>query len=300
MKHPVRILLLTGSALAMGAGLAFAQMEPPPQPDMFGGPMGEGHGRMGGKFLGDFDANHDGKITKDEFKAGLARKYAQLAAKSGGVTLDSFLGSHLKEFRQMTDEKFRRADWNNDGKLSLDEFSVGPKAKFMLADKDGLGAISCAPHDKGGPGAKMMKADFTQHHPMMAAHWRGMGERCAEADINHDGKVTRAEVDKTIQIKFTEAAKGGNAVTPDEFYNLELARLRDMAQKRFDRADSNHDGKLSEAEFDVPAQKIFDHLDRNHDGVITADELKPQHGMRGGWRHGDDHNKDNGKGSGPQ
>ena len=299
MKHPVRILLLTGAAFAVGTGLAFAQMEPPPQPDMFGGPMGA-HGRMGDKFLADFDANHDGKVTRDEFKAGLARKYAQLAGKTGGVTLDSFLGSHLKEFRQHTDEMFRRADWNGDGKLSFDEFSVAPKAMFMHADKDGLGAISCAPHDRGGPGAKMMKANFMEHHPMMAAHWRGMGERCQEADLNHDGKVTRAEVDQLIKTKFQQTAKGG-FVTPDEFYNLELAKLHDMAQKRFDKADTDHDGKLSEAEFDAPAQKIFDHLDRNHDGVITADELKPQHGMRGGWRHGDhggDHDKDNG--SGPQ
>ncbi len=306
MKHPVRLLLLTGAALACGAGLAFAQMEQPPAPDMFGGPMG-GHGHMGDKFLADFDANHDGKVTKAEFEAGLAKKYAAMAGKSGGVTLDAFLGAHLKELRQHTDEMFRRADWNNDGKLSRDEFSVGPKAMFMHADKDGLGAISCAPHDHGGPGGKVMKAVFMHRHSGMASHWRGMGERCEEADLDHDGKVTRAEMDKTIQIKFTQAAKGGSFVTPDAFYQLELSRLHDMAQKRFDRADTDHNGKLSQAEFDAPAAKIFDHLDRNHDGVITAEELKPQHGEHGGWRHGDhdrgdhdrgEHDKDNG--SGPQ
>jgi Ca2+-binding EF-hand superfamily protein len=299
MKKPIRLLLLAGTALAMSAGLALAQMEPPPQPDMFGGPMG--HGRMSGKFLADFDANHDGKVTKAEFDAGLAKKYAALAGRNGGVTLDAFLGSHLKEFRQHTDEMFRRADWNGDGKLSLDEFSIAPKAKFMLADKDGLGAISCAPHTSGGPGAKMMKAGFRHRHSGMGAHWRGMGERCEQADLNHDGKVTRAEAVQAIQAKFSEAAKGGSFVTPDEFYNLELTRLRDAAQKRFDRADTNHDGKLSQAEFDAGAQKIFDRLDRNHDGVVTADELKPHHG-HGGWRHGD-HDKadhDKGNGSGPQ
>lgn len=295
MKHPVRFLVLAGTALAIGSSLALAQMEPPPQPDMFGGPMGEQHGRIAERFLGDFDANHDGKVTKDEFNAGLARKYDQLAAKNGGVTLGAFIGSHLKDIRQHTDEMFRRADWNNDGKLSLDEFSIAPKAKFMLADKDGLGAISCAHQERGGPGAKMMKARFANHHPMMAAHWRGMGERCEEADLNHDGKVTRAEVDKAIQAKFTQAAKGGSGITPDAFYALEMARLHDAAQKRFGRADTDHDGKLSKAEFIAPAQKMFDHLDRNHDGVITADELKPQH--RGG--HGDWHHGDHGKGKGP-
>lgn len=289
MKHPFRLLLLAGSALVMGSALALAQMESPPAPDMFGGPMGA-HGRMAERFLGDFDANHDGKVTKDEFNAGLGKKYDQLAAKNGGVTLDAFLGSHQKEFRQHTDEMFRRADWNNDGKLSLDEFSVAPRAKFMLADKDGLGAISCAPHkrEEAGPGRKMAAAAFMHRHPMMAEHWRGMGERCQEADLNHDGKVTRAEVDQKIHQVFTNAAKGGNALTPDEFSGLEQSRFREAAQKRFDRADTNHDGKLSKAEFTAPAQKMFDHLDRNHDGAITADELKPQHREgQGDWHHGD-------------
>jgi len=297
MKHPIRLLLVSGAALALGGGLAFAQMEPPPQPDMFGGPMG--HGRMADKILGDFDANHDGKITKAEFDAGLAKKFASLAGKNGSVTLDTFLAPHMKEFRQITDEMFRRADWNGDGKLTLDEFSVAPKAKFMLADRQGLGAVSCAPHDRGGPGAKAMKANFMGHHPMMRAGWRGMGERCQEADLNHDGKVTRAEAEQAIQAKFTETAKGGAAITPDEFYNLELKRLRDAAQKRFDRADTNHDGMLSQAEFDAGAEKIFDRLDRNHDGTITADELKPHRGMHGDWHHGDhgDHG-DQDKGSG--
>lgn len=296
MKHPIRFLLLTGTALAMGSSLALAQMESPPPPDMFGADMD--HSRMAERFLGDFDANHDGKVTKDEFNSGLARKYDLLAAKNGGVTLEAFIGSHLKDFRQHTDEMFRRADWNNDGKLSLEEFSVAPRAKFMMADKDGLGAVSCAPHTRreAGPGRKMADAAFMRNHPMMGArmvaHWRGMGERCEEADLNHDGKVTRAEVDQKIHQVFTDAAKGGNALTPDEFYGLELARFRQGAQKRFDRVDTNHDGKLSKAEFVAPAQKMFDHLDRNHDGVISADELKPRHGD---WRHGD-----HGKGPGPQ
>ncbi len=289
MKHPVRLLLLAGTALGLSTGLALAQMEAPPAPDLFGGP---GHGRMSERFLGDFDANHDGKVTRDEFNAGLAKKYDRLAGKNGGVTLDAFLDSHLKDIRQYTDEMFRRADWNNDGKLSLEEFSIAPKAKFMAADKDGLGAISCAPHHRGGPRMQHAKAEFAEHHPMMAAHWRGMGERCQEADLNHDGKVTRGEVDKAIQAKFTQTAKGASGITRDEFYSFELSRLREAAKKRFDRADTNHDGKLSKAEFAAPAQKMFDHLDRNKDGVITADELKPH-------RHGDWHHGAGRKGPGP-
>ncbi|HEV2560820.1 MAG TPA: hypothetical protein VGT78_01650 [Rhizomicrobium sp.] len=279
MKHPVRIVLLLGAALVAGAGIAAAQMEAPPQPDMFGhGPMGE-RGHMGERFLADFDANHDGKVTKDEFNKGVAAKYAAMAGNSGGITEAQFSDAHLKEFRQHTDNLFHRADWNGDGKLSLEEFSTAPRAKFMLMDRDGTGSISCAPHQAMGDAPGMRFG----HRGGMGG-WRGAGERCQEADLNKDGKVTRAEVEKAIAQKFAEAAKGGNAVTPDGFYNLEVARFRELNGKRFGKLDADHNGKLSQAEFTAPAQKIFARLDRNNDGVITADELQSHRGNRGDGR----------------
>jgi len=291
MKHPVRIALLLGAALVGGAGIAVAQMEPPPQPDMFGhGPMGQ-RGHMAERFLADFDANHDGKVTKDEFNKGVAAKYAAMAGNSGGISADQFGNSHAKELRQHADEMFHRIDWNNDGKLSLDEFAAPVHAKFMLADRQADGTISCAPHPTGdmhgdaGKMSDMHRGGPGTFHRRAMGGWRGIGERCQEADLNKDGKVTRAELDKTIQLKFSEAAKGGNSVTPDEFYNLMLARFRDMNAKRFQHLDTDHNGKLSMAEFSVPAQKMFARLDKNNDGVITADELQSHRGNRGDW-HG--------------
>lgn len=294
MKYPVRSLLLLGATLVAGGGLAFAQIEPPPTPDMFGhGPMGM-RGHMAERFLADFDTNHDGKVTKDEFDKGVAQKYAALAGNSGGITADQFGNSHAKDLRQHTDEMFHRIDWNGDGKLSLDEFSAPVRAKFMLADREADGTISCAPHPMGGMHDDKdkkddMHGDGGMHRGGPGMHrrggmggWRGIGERCQEADLNKDGKVTRAELDKTIEQKFADAAKGGNTVTPDEFYNLMLARFHDMNEKRFAHLDSDHNGKLSLAEFSAPADKMFAHLDKNNDGVITADELQPH--RHGGWK----------------
>jgi hypothetical protein len=41
----------------------------------------------------------------------------------------------------------------------------------------------------------------------------------------------------------------------------------------FDRADANHDGALTLAEFQADAEAFFRRLDRNHDGVIDGAEL---------------------------
>jgi hypothetical protein len=44
--------------------------------------------------------------------------------------------------------------------------------------------------------------------------------------------------------------------------------------KWFDRADANHDGKLTLAEASAGPLAMFDRADTNHDGTISPDEHK--------------------------
>jgi Ca2+-binding EF-hand superfamily protein len=54
----------------------------------------------------------------------------------------------------------------------------------------------------------------------------------------------------------------------------------------FDGADTDHDGRISRAEFAAAREKDFDRLDRNHDGVVSRDDFarllkfRPQAGSR--------------------
>ena len=136
--------------------------------------------------------------------------------------------------------------------------------------------------DMKGPGAGHGGKHFMHGH---GGHFRGgFMKICQEADLNKDGKVTRAEADKAIGDKYAAAVKGGKGMTPDEFYTLGRARFQNMEEHRFKHLDTNNDGKLSPAEFAVPGQKLFLHLDKNHDGVLTKDELtSPHRDHRGGW-----------------
>jgi Ca2+-binding EF-hand superfamily protein len=57
----------------------------------------------------------------------------------------------------------------------------------------------------------------------------------------------------------------------------------------FARADSNHDGRLSQAEFErARSQRLaeqFQKQDLNHDGALTQDEMRQGHQMRSARRH---------------
>ena len=56
-----------------------------------------------------------------------------------------------------------------------------------------------------------------------------------------------------------------------------LAAMTQRALDRFDRADTDHDGKITLSEAEGMALKHFDEMDSNHDGQVTREE-------RGGGR----------------
>lgn len=112
-------------------------------------------------------------------------------------------------------------------------------------------AGQAAPADQGTPGG------------------RGAG-MMMRADTNSDGKISRAEFAAMSEQRFTRMDKNGDGeVTADE--------LGDMAGRGpgggVMAADTDHDGKVSHAEFTAMATARFARMDANSDGEITADEM---------------------------
>jgi hypothetical protein len=98
-----------------------------------------------------------------------------------------------------------------------------------------------------------------------------------DADANHDGRTTHAEIDASIRADFDKAdANHDGSLDQKEFVNgapkpPEGARGRpphDPAAM-FGRLDWNNDGKLSPDEFSLPRRAMALHADRNGDGVIS-------------------------------
>lgn len=65
------------------------------------------------------------------------------------------------------------------------------------------------------------------------------------------------------------------AAAPSKFTIGPAASVSAAAQAAFDKADANHDGKLSpkEAAAHLPKGQRFQQLDTNHDGFLSSEEF---------------------------
>jgi hypothetical protein len=126
-----------------------------------------------------------------------------------------------------------------------------------------------------------------------------------EADTNKDGRITRAETDAAIALRFKKSDTNGDGTLNEAEFVTAMPKRPDRppmppegapppppegypTPPRFDPAarfratDWNGDGKLSPEEFAVPMKAMAINADRNGDGVISEDELRgPPHGPRG-------------------
>jgi len=285
MRSSSKVALLLGvAALLGGTGLAIAQMDGPPPPD---GPMqGLVHrDRLADRLSEEFDTNRDGKITHAEFNNVLGSRFAAATRGAKQMSADQFLAMHQADFAKHSAEMFHRADWNGDGRLTLEEFAAPQRAHFEMMDRSGSGVVSCSPAERvnfqAGGSTRSDKGRTGFGGGGRGFGGFGRARFCSEADLSRDGRVTRAEFDTVTAKQFSVTTNGAATMTMAQFTAEEGARYRDINAKMFKRLDTNGYGRLSLAEFAAPPEKMFDRLDRNHDGVITPDEMKPRFSRRG-------------------
>ena len=108
-------------------------------------------------------------------------------------------------------------------------------------------------------------------------------------DSDGDGRVTRAELDKTRAEKLESAdGNGDGQLTLEEFQVLWLEMARPMMVDRFQDLDEDGNGVVTEAELGQPLAAMFVYLDRDDDGAITAEELRGKHRKHRKHDHDDD------------
>jgi Ca2+-binding EF-hand superfamily protein len=185
-------------------------------------------------------------------------RFTMAARGRDALTPEEFGALYVQLGQARVDDQFRKADWNRDGKLSLDEYVAPIRARF-LAFEDVPGAESCA-------NAHVFRAAPT---PRVS----GRGRFCDAHDLNRDGRVTRGELDTVTARRFTQRSGGAKVMTSAQ-YRAEAGELeRRFAAGAFRSLDADRNGKLSYGEFAASDTKLFARLDANRDGIVARDEL---------------------------
>ncbi len=179
-------------------------------------------------WIGDLDANHDGRITAQEAAAvpAIAQSFAGMDAnKDGSLTMTevrlAWRAMAMNAAQATVPGRmaaYAKADANHDGKLTADEAKAGmPRiaANFKSLDTSKDGTLS---KEEVAAGAQMAV------QIVLVQKRQGEAQLFGKADANHDNKLNQAE--------FTAA-----------FPKLAPS---------FAFFDENHDGSVEPAEFALP------------------------------------------------
>lgn len=236
------------------------------------------------------DKNGDGKLSSEEFVAGLKPAGKPAAPPSPG--------DDDKE-RPGADKLFKRFDANHDGKLTADE--VPEKRREMVKAWINRG-------DKNSDGALTEEelAQVLERGKKLADAKKGEGKRPEGADMarqffrrldkNGDGKVTLDELPEERRERFSKLIEradkdGDKALTLEEFAAGARPRQDGPPPGRPDQPprfggpgrppavlflalDTDKDGKLSAAEINAAAD-VLKKLDKDGDGAVTLEEIGP-------------------------
>lgn len=102
-------------------------------------------------------------------------------------------------------------------------------------------------------------------------------------DVDGDGTLTEAEIDKTRQTMLSKFdGNGDGSLTLQEFQGLWLEFKRPSMVDRFQAFDEDGDGRVTLDEFKSPFTYMVKRLDGDGDGKLTVQELSRGH-------HGEKH-----------
>ena len=133
-----------------------------------------------------------------------------------------------------------------------------------------------------GPGGFLKSADLNKDGAIEQSEFQTARDKWfADLDTNKDGFVSADELkafgDKMHAEWAKKHADQADAKKPE-------GKHGDFTQRILQRVDTDHDGKISKAEFDAEGAKLFAKLDENGDGKIAANEMPQRHWARFGGK----------------
>jgi len=83
-------------------------------------------------------------------------------------------------------------------------------------------------------------------------------DRFLALDLNHDGNITRDEMNRAESARFASAAHGAPTMTAEQFAALYVQQFQQRSDALFRKLDWNGDGKLSLEEYAEPKRARFE------------------------------------------
>jgi Ca2+-binding EF-hand superfamily protein len=244
------------SAVFAAVGLCFGLAAP--------GVQAQGRGNGPAIRFQGMDTNHDGVITRQEWRGNdrsfrnhdwngdgrLSGDEVRLGANRQDRWDDNDIEGSIDREDDWTDARFRSLDHNNDGRLTRAEWHASPEL-FARIDRNRDNVVS-ANEFKGGDDDDREDrfADLDDNHDgrLSRGEWHGSPAVFDALDSNRDGVLTRAE------------AVGTGSDARDEFRSVDVNNDGYVARNEwhwngagFDRLDVNRDGRLSRQEWDNSA-----------------------------------------------
>ena len=111
--------------------------------------------------------------------------------------------------------------------------------------------------------------------------WHSPSSSIMKYDANHDGQLTRAELEAGLKAEFNSYdTNHTGCLDSAQVAAINDARVKADAAAASPLIDWKNQGCLDLEEFSATARSLFEQLDVNGDGVVTQEELHPKRGRQ--------------------
>lgn len=251
-------------------------------------------GHTGNAFIGTWDDDGDGKVTRAEYEAVRKARFATTDSDGNdslsieeyvneyAARLDRDIADERNASLKQTDTRFKALDKDGDKFISRAEYDNSGDRAFVHLDRNKDGRIT---KEDAEPVAKEAAPRRRSIIGMPTSHTlAGMLEIY---DDDGDDVLTREQYDAQRAKVFaaTDTNKDGK-LDHEEYVNEFNARLQQQiddrrqaqlkqARVRFKAIDTDENGAISRDEYFAMSARMFDRADTNKDGVITHDDPPP-------------------------
>jgi Ca2+-binding EF-hand superfamily protein len=150
--------------------------------------------------------------------------------------------------------------------------AIGISLRLLLSAAATIALVACGSDD--GPKRHRW---YPNGAPTRDEDWHSSVSMLLKYDANHDGTITRAELEAGLKAEFNLADKNHTGcLDPDEVRIINEQRTKSDAAAASPLIDWKDNGCIDFDEYATTARSLFEQLDKDGDGELTPDELNPK------------------------